>query len=396
MPHTRFMRFRYLLILASVLLAVGVMMPGISFAKSWSIVPSPNQSSNNDYLSAVAAVSANNIWTVGSYFTSSGVPQTLIEQWNGTSWNIVASPNQQGSIEDYLNGVAAVPGNANDIWAVGHYVDSSYYAHTLIEQWNGTSWSIVPGPDKGSNGSNLYGVVAVSANNVWAVGDYSTSTGADQTLIEHWNGTSWSIVTSPNVNSNFNALSSVAAVSANNIWAVGYYQSSRPSADQTLIEQWNGTSWSIIASPNQGTRSNVLNGVAAGSASNIWAVGDYINSSTGTDQTLIEHWNGTSWNIVASPNVNSNYYNYLYSVAAVSANNIWAVGNYLNGKGSHFTLIEHWNGTSWSIVPSPNVGTIDSVLSGVARVPGSSNVWAVGYDAPVSIAATETLTEYYG
>src|SRR5947209_554223 len=144
MPHTLSIRFRYLLILTSVLLAVSIMVPATSFARSWSIVARPNQGSNSNSLSSVAAVSASNIWAVGAYFTSNGVPQTLIEQWNGTSWSIVASPNQ-GTRSNVLNGVAA--GSASNIWTVGDYINSSTGTdQTLIEHWNGTSWSIVTSP----------------------------------------------------------------------------------------------------------------------------------------------------------------------------------------------------------------------------------------------------------
>jgi len=80
-------------------------------------------------------------------------------------------------------------------------------------------------------------------------------------------------------------------------------------------------------------------------------------------------------------------------VAAVSANNSWAAGYYFNSGGIPRTLIEHWNGTSWKVVPSPNVGPNDNLLNGVARIPGSSNVWAVGYY--ISSSRSRTLTEFY-
>ena len=104
-----------------------------------------------------------------------------------------------------------------------------------------------------------------------------------------------------------------------------------------MIEHWNGTSWSVVKSPNVGSDSdgNVLSGVAAVSASNIWAVGSYSKGS------LIEHWNGTSWSVVKSPNVGSQF-NYLSGVAAVSASNIWAVGDYKSSASPYQTLIEFY------------------------------------------------------
>jgi len=114
------------------------------------------------------------------------------------------------------------------------------------------------------------------------------------------------VVKSPNVGSNFNQLLGVAAVSASNIWAVGSYYAGSAKADQTLIEHWNGTSWSVVKSPNVGSSRNYLRGVAAVSANNIWAVGFGHPSRTSADQTLIEHWNGTSWSVVKSLKVGAN------------------------------------------------------------------------------------------
>ena len=91
-----------------------------------------------------------------------------------------------------------------------------------------------------------------------------------------------------------NELFGVAAVSATNIWAVGFIANTTAagSVQQTLIEHWNGTSWSVVSSPNPGS-SPVLSGVAATSATNAWAVGN-----SGFNQTLVRAWNGTKWSVV--------------------------------------------------------------------------------------------------
>src|SRR5207247_2279435 len=96
------------------------------------------------------------------------------------------------------------------------------------------------------------GVAAVSANDVWAVGY-----GAPGTLTERWNGTAWSVVPSRNVGTNTNQLNGVAAVSANDVWAVGQYWTG--SYWRALIEHWNGTAWSVLSSLSPGTGDNALN-----------------------------------------------------------------------------------------------------------------------------------------
>jgi hypothetical protein len=246
----------------------------------------------------------------------------------------------------------------------------------------------VPSPSSGQ----LYGVAALAANNVWAVGSFAgVSTNGYQTLIEHWNGTSWSIVPSPGAGSG--QLYGVTALAANNIWAVGNVAGTN--AIQTLIEHWNGSSWSVVSSSGPGLATNTLNGVAAISANNIWAVGDDSNSTgpSAPFAPLVEHWNGSSWSVVTSPMQGTS--DFLRGIAAVSASNLWAVGDYRSGidpEGPYFTLIEHWNGTSWKVVKSPSPGSVESVLWAAARVPTTRSVWAVG---DIQDSTSRTLTEFY-
>ena len=112
--------------------------------------------------------------------------------------------------------------------------------------------------------------------------------------------------------------------------------------------------WVAVSSPNPGTGLNVLTGVAAVSTSDVWAVGYYQSSSL--YQTVTLHWDGSAWNVVPSPNVGSDS-NYLNSVVAISANDVWAVGSYGDGTATSETLVLHWDGSSWSVVPSPSVGS---------------------------------------
>ena len=110
--------------------------------------------------------------------------------------------------------------------------------------------------------------------------------------------------------------------------------------------------WSVMLSPNASAAvDGVAGGVACISSSNCFAVGYYNNGSS--YQTLIEQWNGSSWSVVASPNSGFTQTNYLFAVTCTSATQCFAVG-YYGGNSSVQTLIEQWNGTSWSIISSPN------------------------------------------
>jgi hypothetical protein len=192
----------------------------------WSVVPD----SHPGYLFGVAVVSARDAWAVGQLVTPTGVAQTLIEQWNGTQWQVVPSPNP--SLISYLSGVAA----AGDVWAVGDYNGPGGY-QTLIERWNGRQWQIVPNPNPGSFYSILDAVAAISASDVWAVGGYNASHYLYDTLIEQWNGRQWQVVPSPSPGAYSNGLSGVANVpGTNQFWAIGVYQNTQRGPAQTLIE----------------------------------------------------------------------------------------------------------------------------------------------------------------
>jgi len=348
----------------------------------WSVVPSPNGSSTSN-LSAVAAVSANDVWAVGSSGNQRSGAQTLIEHWNGSSWSVVTSPNP-GSIYNTLYGVTVI--SAANVWAVGYYVNTTGVTQTLIEHWNGTSWSVVKSPSPATGNNELFSVSAASASSIWTVGfltNNTSQTPVDQTLIEHWNGSSWSVMKSPNPGSSSDHLNGVAAVSTSDVWAVG---NGKTSSGKTLIEHWNGSSWSVVTSPSPGSGGD-LRAVAAVSAGNVWAVG-YYSPNSSSIQTLVERWNGTSWQVVKSANIGTSPT--FSAVAAVSAHDIWAVGSYHNPNSNEFfqTLTEHWNGTKWSIVKSPSPSSFSTQLLGVAAV-SATNVWAVG------VADSNTLTEHY-
>ncbi len=334
----------------------------------WNVLSSPNGSNGGGGLSGVAIVSASDVWAVGSSGSQLSGQVTVIEQWNGTSWQVVSSPNP-GSIDNSLYAVSAV--SASDVWAVGYYVNNMGTTQTLMEHWNGTSWSVVKSLSPGSFNNELFSVAAVSTSDVWAVGFTASSSSSETTLIEHWNGSTWSVVKSPSPGKSpvNDVLSGVTAISANNVWAVG----SSSTQSQTLTEHWNGSQWSVVKSPNPGS-GGVFEGVSAVSTSDVWAAGYF--TSNGSIQTLVENWNGTSWQVVPSRNVGM--HPTFWAVKAISANDVWAVGSYGSSTAFDLALTEHWNGKQWSVVTSPSPGTNSTQLVAVSAL-SSTDVWAVGH-----------------
>lgn len=368
----------------------GVDKPRTPACGTWDLVfsPSPNGS---PVLSSVTAVPGTvELWSVGNYVFNYWL--TLTEHWDGTAWEIVASPNVPNA-NHYVYGVTAVA--PNDVWAVGRYEPQGGGSLTLILHWDGTSWSIVPSPNPATY-NGLYAVAAVSANDVWAVGYYYS--GPQRTLIEHWDGTSWSIVPSPNVGASNNLLGAVTAVpNSQTAWAVGFYYRTTDGLPSTLIQRWDGTAWSVVPSPDGSAQgSNLLFGVSSTGANDAWAVGTYQVNNT-VFLPLTEHWDGTSWQVVPSPPLSSSYTE-LNSVFSISVNNVWAVGSYFNDNAARLTLAQHWDGTSWQVFDTPNPAGTESneainVFGSVANVSGVG-VWAVGYYQRLGTPA-QTLTAFY-
>jgi hypothetical protein len=295
------------------------------------------------------------------------------------NWTIVPSANTGSN--NILHGITAIA--SNDVWAVGQYTSPSGPTAypTLAEHWDGTAWSVVSTPNVGTYHNAFQAVDAVSSNDVWAVGWYALSGDTPiRTLIEHWNGSTWTIVPSPSEAEYHSHLYGVSAIASNDVWAVGWYDTGN--GDGVLIEHWDGSAWSMVSEPaSDSTSSSVLYSVSALSSNDVWAVGAIYDEVSTHTQALIEHWDGSAWSVVPGPSATIPI---LYGVDARASNDVWAVGAYHDASGfSYETLIEHWNGTSWTVVPSsdshPDDPDFNSSLSGVVAI-ASNDVWAVGED----------------
>jgi hypothetical protein len=332
---------------------------------------------------------------------SNGTFSPVVQSWNGSSWSlgpqaVVPSGGGAGFFD------VSCP-SGSDCWAVGARVgvngDGSPTA-TLTENWNGASWTVVPSPTPsgpGVVGAVLQGVTCVSASRCIAVGYSTDDTGANlRGLTEEWNGSVWALVPSPDTGQAFDQLSRVTCVSASDCWAVGNAGPAQqnpnflpifPGAvgDQGLIEHWDGSSWSIVpsaveASPNGG----YLYGITCVGTANCWASGATTDTSGMASGLLLQHWNGATWTDVSSSVPEATTGGILSSVACVSSSQCWAVGaqgTFGGGGGSGFqphAFIENWNGSNWSIEPSPNVAalsfldTVTCVQSVACLAAGSS------------------------
>jgi hypothetical protein len=224
-------------------------------------------------LTGVADLSPTDAWAVGKGNSA------ILEHWNGSTWSSVTIPDP-----DFTPGagqsISAV--SATDIWVVGTTVNTTTGTTTAEAlHFNGTAWAVVPMQQPGTNTPTISAVTAISATDAWAVGEDigATSAPGGSTLIEQWNGAKWSIVPSPTPGAD-PGLTGVAARGSSDVYAVG---NNLPSINggvvQGLILRWNGSTWSQDADPTDGTYSPLFAAATVPGAANEWAVGTLSNVS---------------------------------------------------------------------------------------------------------------------
>ncbi len=349
----------------------------------WQVTPTPNPvppapALSNVSFRGVSASGAGDAWAVGSKQTISQQP--LAEHWNGTAWKPVSVAQPTGGGATFLTGVDDL--SPSDVWAVGETQDARGDPLTLVEHWTGAAWSIVPSPNPevGPGTADVLNAIAgVGPNDLWAIGWYSDGVSFTNLLFEHWNDTVWSFVPPP-APQGFDFGEAVTAIASNDVWAVGNIAD----GEATLAEHWNGQAWSIVPTPNLRdglAPQNFLTGVSTVASNNVWASGyegnvDQMNFS----KPYLLHWDGTMWKLVLVPNAGTEG-SLLFGTTALSPSNIVAVGQTQESDGAILTLSEHFNGSTWNIVPSPDPGQVgpapDNTLDATASTSGGS-VWAVG------------------
>jgi hypothetical protein len=350
-------------------------------AGSWSgrspaASPGLGQATAPGDLSAIAAVSPDDVWAVGGV-QSGGTYLPVAEHWDGHGWSQVPTAIPSGTSKSYLQTVTAI--STDDVWAAGaETLSDGVTMRTLIEHWNGRKWRLVDSPSVDGDWNMLNGIDAVSSDDVWVVGAGGAGT-AIKTLVEHWDGHTWRIVSSPNVQVRpANQLNHVAVVSADDVWAVGY-SAVLSQQYSTLAEHWNGRKWRIVKTPNLHDPNFDLQDVSAVSSHDVWAVGSYWSDDDQTFKTLTERWDGDAWTVVPSPNPKTPYVaTFPLAVSAGSKSDVWSSGWYELPNGNEVPLMEHWNGHRWKVTDTPEIpNTPDSNLIGLATI-SSNDAWAVG------------------
>ncbi len=380
---------------AAAIVAVAGSPPGSPTPSIWRVIPTPDPhpgAVSDLSLAGVSATGATDAWAVGTNGLIGKKP--LAEHWNGKSWSLVSVPIPAGAAQASLSGVRDL--SPTNVWAVGTTEDASgQNQRTLIEHWNGTAWTVVPSPNPGTGtgaSDELTSIGGTGPNDLWAAGFFSTGLNFIAMLFEHWNGTAWSFVPPP-TEVGFQFADAVTAIAPNDVWAVG-----DTGGQATVSAHWNGTSWRNVPTPFlQSTNSdNFLTGVSAASSNDVWASG-YEGNVNGNNfrQPYMLHWTGTAWTLIQLPNAGTEG-SLLSGAAVLSASDVWAVGITNQTDGALLALTEHFNGTAWSVSPSLDPGQLaslpDNSLDAVAS-PGGGVVWAVGAQEIPGQCCLRTLAE---
>ena len=300
------------------LVLLGGVVPANAQTLTWSVVHSPNRelarAAVGNSFDAVSCASTSACTAVGSYLNGLGAQRTLAESWDGTRWSLLRSPNRgrtgtgnalfgvscaapRACMAVGASGLASGGASALPSWGASRLsIDS---LQTLAELWNGTRWSVLPSPNRGTTGDNFDSVSCVSADACVAVGAFGSGSTGGGTLAESWDGARWSLLPSPNPIGAGDAFRGVSCASADACMAVGLAGPSDNGPFSTLAEFWNGSRWSVVPSPN-GPGFTWLWGVSCAATDACNAAGLYF-AKAGPPRTLIESWDGTRWSMVPAP-----------------------------------------------------------------------------------------------
>ena len=358
--------------LATIMIATGT--AGAQAAgPAWTVAKSPNATLSGGTIESVSCSASQACTAVGNNLDTSGIKVTLAERWNGTSWQRQATPNPPGntdpSVAPDLLGVSCPA--ADFCAAVGAYQPTEAVQVSMAETWNGLSWTWQPFPvPADSSGAELTGVSCTSASFCEAVGSaFDDTAGTNVTLAATWDGTSWSLQTTPNPGG-FSSEQFTTVSCASPTFCEAWASGNGGSPSVTLAEQWNGSSWQLQTVPSNAT----VNSVSCPSAQFCEAVG------SGPAYVL----RGSTWKAQTIPDPAGSAG--LGGVSCASRTFCEAVGEYNNGNVVGIAAV--WNGSAWSVQSTPNPAMATFTHMNAVSCTSASSCEAGGY-SEVQVTAND-------
>lgn len=342
-------------------------------------------------INSISAISPGDAVLTGADLVPLEEPWML--HWDGQSLSTVTQPGVPGA----PLGDAPVSSLDSDTdgWQTGPAVNAhGPAAAPVVERWHDGRWTVTPTAilDIGteSGGFAGFGVVkAISPNDAWLIGEESPGGATVSPLIEHWDGTQWSVVPNPASALNNATLAALTVIAPNDIWAVGQDDSSGNPLPLAL--HWNGTSWQQTQVPAGNGGIAELTAVSAAGPNDVWAVGaQLLQAGSDLAAPLAEHWDGSAWTVSQPDQVNG----LLSGVYAAGPGDVWAAGGFATGLPSVFL---HLVGKTWTTVPTPGpaefaMSYFFTQVSGT----GPDDVWALGSAANGSAATFNAFVAHLG
>ncbi|HUB37693.1 MAG TPA: hypothetical protein VMA72_02460 [Streptosporangiaceae bacterium] len=260
------------------------------------------------------------------------------------SWRIAYKADVDGSSFQSMLAISA-----KDVWALGESNEYGNYNVPVIRRWNGKSWADVRVPARFSH-SGPTAIAASSARDVWVFGEYATDNGTRAHVYAiRWNGRSWS---AHGLWPTYNTISSAVVRGPGNVWVFG----------PLGTRHYNGRTWKVYRLPYSITTAT------ADSSSSVWAVGAM--DSTGTP--VLARWSAGTWTTVPLPSISSAPPGPVLNSVTVADGAVWVAGYTSTSRGALRTLVLRRTGGAWRRLSPPN-----SALDGIGDlVPdGTGGVW---------------------
>jgi len=374
----------------------GGSVPTAAAAGGWQTVDLPTGFS----ATGISCVSADDCWLIGATHDRNASP--AVWRYSGGAWTSVAIA---GVGSGALEGLTCV--SADDCWAVGQHITvpqtgaSDAVVKPLIEHDAGAGFSPVTGPPAPGDADSLSSVTCAKADDCWAGGNYAANSenggdGIEHPLLEHYDGSAWTLSALAPPVIDYAGLDGTACLGPDECWA------SVGTADGGVVEEFDGASWTVVSAPqlapSPGFSQSGVGRVTCIVADDCWAVG-----STGAPtvpnlptQPLIAHYTGAGWVTVSSPHVSGPNGATLAGVACLSASDCWAVGATMpeaialpaelstpSPDPALFPqpVIEHYDGSAWTVLATPQSGTDDTGLADITCAPATGACFAAGMSA---------------
>lgn len=373
-------------------------------------------------LIAVAASGPDDVWAVGQGTPRNrhGFGVSLVEHWDGTGWTAVDCPDvgPLKSVTAPAPGVMwAISGNgviridaggcrsvapprsargrfltaisadsAGDVWVAGlrsghRYAKDTYGWNTLVARWTGAGWRVFTTPNATDVDNDLEAIVALSPDDVWAAGSYQSYGRSSRPLVLHWDGRSWRILRAAAPAGTDSGIGVLAGdPRTGGVWAFGQVSAARSGRPRPgLALHWSGRNWAPLAR----MPASSLNGMGFGAQADaiglrsVWVATGSVEESAG-----LVYWDGRSWTESRLGLWPASVRPILTGVAATGPSDAWTVGFVEAGCSPMRAVIEHWNGSAWSVVPAagePSATTIATLAKRLACPKRRPSTPTIGY-----------------